>query len=104
MAAPLRAVPEGFADYVVEVRGHGDRFTPYPIKPDNLAGRAAARAAELGLSAGDRVLVDAEKHADPLDWLLAPLAAGATLVLCGHLDLARLDDRIAAENVTVPLV
>lgn len=104
MAAPLRAVPEGFADYVVEVRGHGDRF-PYPTKPSgDLGGRAAARAAELGLGSGDRVLVDAEKHPDPLDWLLAPLAAGATLVLCGHLDRARLDERVAAEKVTVPLV
>ena len=26
---PLREVPAGFADYVVEVRGHGDHFTPY---------------------------------------------------------------------------
>jgi hypothetical protein len=43
-------------------------------------------------------------HPDPLDWLLAPLAGGATLVLCGRLDRARLADRIAAEKVTVPLV
>ena len=27
-ALPLREVPPGFADYVVEVRGHGDHFTP----------------------------------------------------------------------------
>jgi len=105
MALPMRTVPSGFVDYVAEVRGFGDRFTPYPDQSDGgLVERAAARAAELGLEAGDRVLVDAVKHPDPLDWLLAPLAAGATLVLCGTLDPAKLDDRSAAEKVTAQLV
>ena len=32
--------------------------------------------------AGGRVLIDADAHPDPVDWLLAPLAAGASIVLC----------------------
>jgi uncharacterized protein (TIGR03089 family) len=117
LAAPLRAVPEGFADYVVEVRGHGDRFTPYtPVGPDDVARtlvtgptathrdlcqRALARAAQWGLGPRDRILIDAAASPDPVDWLLAPLLAGASVVLCGHLDAAKLAGRVTAERVTV---
>jgi uncharacterized protein (TIGR03089 family) len=116
LAAPLRMVPEGFADYVVEVRGHGDRFTPYtPVGPDDVARtlvtgptathrdlceRARARAAQWGVGPGDRILIDTAASADPVDWLLAPLLAGASIVLCGNLDPAKLADRMAAERVT----
>ncbi|MGC1213916.1 MAG: TIGR03089 family protein, partial [Micromonospora sp.] len=102
-AAPLRQVPPGFVDYVVEVRGHGDHFTPYPSGSEadaDLLARATDRAAELCLTAGDRILVDAAAHPDPVDWLLAPLTAGASVVLCGNLDTSRLDARTAAEKVT----
>ncbi|PZF99445.1 TIGR03089 family protein, partial [Micromonospora deserti] len=88
-ALPLREVPPGFADYVVEVRAHGDHFTAYPPGGPvdaELVARAAARATELGLTADDRVLVDTAAHPDPVDWLLAPLIARATLVLCANLD------------------
>lgn len=105
MALPMRTVPSGFVDYVTEVRTFGDHFTPYANQADRgLVERAAARAVDLGLKAGDRVLVDAAKHPDPLDWLLAPLAGGATLVLCGALDPAKLDGRSVAEKVTTQLV
>nr|WP_232075830.1 TIGR03089 family protein [Phytohabitans suffuscus] len=105
MALPMRTAPSGFVDYVTEVRTFGDHFPPYPSRSDGaLVARAAARAADLGLKAGDRVLVDAAKHPDPLDWLMAPLAGGATLVLCGALDPAKLDDRASAEKVTAQLV
>jgi uncharacterized protein (TIGR03089 family) len=117
MAAPLRQIPTGFVDYVVEVRGHGDRFSPaQPVDPHDVAvvgpteldhgelvRRAGQRAAELGIGAGDRVLVDAAHHGDPLDWLLAPLVAGASTVLCARLDHDRLADRVAEEKVTVTL-
>ncbi|ROT31543.1 TIGR03089 family protein [Micromonospora sp. HM5-17] len=106
LAAPLRDVPAGYADYVVEVRGHGDHFTPDPAggpQDAELVGRAARRAAELGIGAGDRVLVDAARHPDPVDWLLAPLAAGASVVLCGHLDPAKRPARVTTEKVTVEL-
>ncbi|MFB9239731.1 TIGR03089 family protein [Plantactinospora siamensis] len=103
LAAPLREVPAGFADYVLEVRGQGDHFTPPPGAgaPDaQLTERATERAAALGLTAGDRVLVDADRHPDPVDWLLAPLAAGASVVLCAGLDPARRDARLTTERVT----
>jgi uncharacterized protein (TIGR03089 family) len=106
MAAPLREVPPGFTDYVVEVRGHGDHFTPDPHggpQDPELTDRAGRRAAELGINPGDRVLIDADRHPDPVDWLLAPLTAGASVVLCGRLDPARLPERLATERVTVSL-
>jgi len=101
-AAPLREVPPGFADFVVEVRGQGDHFTPYPTGAEVVA-RARQRAAELGLGPGDRVLIDAALHPDPVDWLLAPLTVRASVVLCGRLDPARVADRRATEKVTVSL-
>ncbi|MFG1650691.1 TIGR03089 family protein [Micromonospora sp. NPDC049275] len=103
LAAPLRQVPPGFADYVVEVRGHGDHFTPQagPGPADaQLLARAEARADELGIEPGARVLVDAARHPDPVDWLLAPLTRAATVVLCANLDPARLAGRQSTEKVT----
>jgi uncharacterized protein (TIGR03089 family) len=99
LAAPLRTVLTGFADYVVEVRVFGDHFAAY-AQGDELARRALDRAARLGIGGADRVLVDAGVHSDPLDWLLAPLLSGASVVLCGHLDRSRLADRVSAEKVT----
>jgi uncharacterized protein (TIGR03089 family) len=104
MAMPMREVPESFTDYVVEVRGYGDRFSAYPRKDrEDLVRRATERAAALGVRRGARVLVDAARHADPLDWLLAPLVSGASIVLCGALDGRLLADRVAAERVDVTL-
>jgi uncharacterized protein (TIGR03089 family) len=105
-AAPLRDVPAGFADYVVEVREHGDHFTPYPgggPQDADLCDRSRRRAGDLGIGSADRVLVDASRWPDPADWLLAPLAAGASTVLCGNLDRSRLAARIEAEKVTAQL-
>jgi uncharacterized protein (TIGR03089 family) len=118
LGAPLAEVPAGFLDYVVEARAHGDRFDPYRrTAPDDaarhgpttlthgeLCALAAERAAALGIGPGTRVLIDAARHPDPLDWLLAPLAAGASTVLCGRLDPAAVAGRVAAERVTVALV
>jgi uncharacterized protein (TIGR03089 family) len=112
MGLPLREVPPGWLDYVVEVRGHGDRFAPpVPVRPGDpatpslshagLVARARARAAELELAG--RVLVDAARYGDPVDWLLAPLAAGGSIVLCGQLAPGNLPARTAAERVDVTL-
>jgi uncharacterized protein (TIGR03089 family) len=114
LAGPLRGVPPGYADYVVEVRPFGDRFVPVQpvaISDQAIGGRchadvcqaAAARAAELGIGPGDRVLVDARAYPDPADWLLAPLVAGASVVLCANSDSERLPSRIESEKVTVTL-
>jgi uncharacterized protein (TIGR03089 family) len=116
-AAGLRELPPGFADYTVEVRGFGDRFVPAaPVDPRDraLAGpveeshtsvcqTAAERATELGIKPGDRVLVDARTYPDPADWLLAPLIAGASIVLCGNLDPVKVTDRAGSERVTLLL-
>jgi uncharacterized protein (TIGR03089 family) len=115
LAAPLREPPAGVADYVTEVRAYGDFFTPVdPVHPDDpatpdashgaLCERAAQRASALGISGPARVLIDTAAFPDPLDWLLAPLVAGASVVLCGHLDSATVPARAAAERVSVTLV
>jgi hypothetical protein len=99
---PLTNVPSGYADFSVEVRGYGDRFSPAAHATDQeaLCAQAERRAAALKIGAGDRVLVDARTHPDPVDWLLAPLAARASTVLCANLDPDRLAARVAAERVS----
>ncbi|WP_055591337.1 TIGR03089 family protein [Streptacidiphilus griseoplanus] len=119
--------PAGFLDYATEVPAQGDRFAPYsPVDPDapalsiaadgaehRLTGeetvrQARAGAARLGVGPGDRVLSTL-----PYDsWegleagLLAPLAAGGSVVLCrnsGALTAEQWEKRIASERVTVRL-
>jgi len=112
--------PPGSRDYVAEVRAHGDRFVPHSAVPQDapavevdgmvasgadLVEIARRRAAELGLLDRDRLL-STMPWAEPADWvdgLLAPLAAGATLVLCAHPDADALVRRAAAEHVTATL-
>jgi uncharacterized protein (TIGR03089 family) len=113
LAAPMRQPPPGVADYVSEVRLHGDHFHPaVPVGADDpatdltqaaLCAAAAARAGVLGIGAGARVLIVAQAHPDPLDWLLAPLVAGASVVLCAHPDPAALSGRATTERATLTL-
>lgn len=106
LAAPLRQVPSGFADYVVEVRGHADHFSPYQqgSRQDvELLAQATRRGAELGIRTGSRVLIDVDRHPDPIEWLLTPLVSRASMVLCANLDRDRLADRLAAERVDISL-
>lgn len=104
-AMPLRSVPDGYQDYVLEVRNYGDHFGGAPAGPDDAAvlSRATARAAELGISAGDRVLIDARAYPDPVDWLYAPLVTGASIVLCANLDASKVDARRDTEKVSLVL-
>ncbi|MFG3260557.1 TIGR03089 family protein [Streptomyces sp. NPDC048172] len=130
MGARFPQPPEGFTDYAVEVPGQGDRFTPYaPVDPEapalglpdanggssrsgreeltgsQVVARARADAEARGLTPGSRLL-----SALPYDsWagvgagLLAPLAAGASVVLAprlGLLDSASLDKRKESERIT----
>ncbi|MEE6256919.1 TIGR03089 family protein [Plantactinospora sonchi] len=111
-AAPLAEPPSGYRDYLAEVRGHDANLRPYvPLHPDDAAsvdgtsyaewGRLARGMAEIfGLHPGDRVLVDAAAHEHPVKWLLAPLAAGASVVLCANLDPATVQRRARDERVT----
>jgi uncharacterized protein (TIGR03089 family) len=113
MPLPRAEVPAGCLDFNLEVRGYGDQFAGAPVAADDpavpgstqgeLADRAVVRARELGIGAGDRVLIDAGRYSDDLDWLLAPLAAGASTVLCGHLDAGKTSARAVEERVTVTL-
>ncbi|SHN35543.1 TIGR03089 family protein [Cryptosporangium aurantiacum] len=115
LAAPLREVPSGTTDYAVEVRGQGDRFAPYETV--NTAGPGllgtgslaelvtlgADRAQALGLDTGGRILVETDEKVQPspLDWVVAPLVAGAGVVLLRHPDPARVDRVVESERVTV---
>ncbi|MCQ6555538.1 TIGR03089 family protein [Streptomyces sp. C10-9-1] len=113
--------PEGYADYAVEVPGQGDVFAPFaPVDADapalalggsgelsgaELVDRAREDAAQRGLTTGSRLL-------SGLAWdgweglsagLYAPLAAGASVVLCrnlGELPDGALAQRVDSERVT----
>ncbi len=107
-------------DFALEARAQGDTFRPYqapePSAPGLLVGgvqlelgrlvpTATELADRLGLVAGDRVLVeeDTATEAGPVAWLLAPLAAGASLVLCRRPAVDGLAQRASTERVTATL-
>ncbi len=102
LGLPLRELPDGYLDFTAEARGYGDRFDPpVPIDPqDDLIEAATARAGVLEIEPGDRVMIDAARYPDPLNWLLAPLSVGASIVLCGHLNPEEVWERVGAERVT----
>jgi uncharacterized protein (TIGR03089 family) len=117
MAARLTAAPPGVTDYAAEVPGYGDHFPGgrvTPVTPALYTGAAetghadavaaaTARAAELGLGPGGRLLVVGSPRTGALDWLLAPLAAGASVVLVRGADPAALPRRAADERITATL-
>ncbi len=106
LGAGIAVLPPGVRDFASEVRVHGDTFTPGGPGPDTetLLTAARARAAELGLAAGDRLLCTTSWDATvPGEVLLAVLAADASLVQCTGADPAALPNRCAAERVTVTL-
>jgi uncharacterized protein (TIGR03089 family) len=116
-----RGLPEppgdGAFDYLAEARVAGDEFTPLaPLADDSpallqlstsaLLTAARERAAELGIGPADRVLstVDWVLPDGLLDGLLAPLAAGASLVQVTGADPAALDARRSTERTTLDLL
>lgn len=113
----ITPLPAGVLDYGAEVFSYGDHFVPYAPVADadpalvsagvvhtggELVEAAVRRAGELALTSGSRVLT----RADPasvsgcVDALLAPLAAGASVVLVRNADPARREGRLAEEKVT----
>jgi uncharacterized protein (TIGR03089 family) len=110
--APLDEVPTGYQDYLAELSRYADLPPAYEsIRPTDAASpdgtsyqqwAAVAHdiAASLDLREGDRLLVDVAEHEQPVEWLLAPLTAGASVVLCANVDPGTLATRIAAEGVT----
>jgi uncharacterized protein (TIGR03089 family) len=111
-AAPLSEVPEGYWDFIADVRGRDGGLPPYESlqasDPASVDGTtfgawqrlAYATAEAMGIQAGDRVLVNAADHDHPVKWLLAPLTVGASVVLCANLDPAAVDRRVETEKVT----
>ncbi|MFI6160463.1 TIGR03089 family protein [Micromonospora haikouensis] len=109
---PLTDVPVGWLDWDAEVLRHTETPPDYAgvhpaeaATPDGTSfgvwGRLAREMADqFGLRSGDRLLVDAAEHEQPLKWLLAPLSVGASVVVCANLDRSRLDARVAAEEIT----
>lgn len=120
LGAPLREAPGTVTDYALEVPAYGDRFEPYcrpePDSPALEVGPATVSNAELvlaaehyaeqhGWAAGVRVLTT--RPLDNLDGilagLLAPLAAGGSVVMCRNAEQAGegvLQRRKAAERIT----
>ncbi|MDK3256153.1 TIGR03089 family protein [Blastococcus capsensis] len=118
---PLGMGMTGYAgaarDFALEVRAHGDTFVPWtPPRADGpglvagglelslggLVEAAGALAGRLGIIGGDRLLIDVRVAAEagPVAWLLAPLAAGASMVLVSSADVSGLARRAASEHVT----
>jgi uncharacterized protein (TIGR03089 family) len=109
LAAPFRSgPPPGARDFVVDVRGHADHFVPVtPVGPGSVAladgthhSELVAAAAARGIPGGARLLIDADTVRDPVTWLVAPLVAESSVVLCRNLDPARLMGRLATERAT----
>ena len=110
--APAADVPAGYRDFPAAAREHlGAPPPPAAVEPHAVAtadgttfGEYGAVAAELAraqrIVAGDRVLIDAATSEEPLHWLMAPLTAGASIVLCANLDPSLLTGRLATEHVT----
>lgn len=116
----LSQAPPSTTDYAAEVPVYADDFAPYEPVPATapamvvgdlrwnaaeLVHTARELAARLGLVDGDRLLVDIGTGLDagPVAWLLAPLAAGASVVLCANPDPDKLAHRAGTERVTVTL-
>ena len=70
---------------------------------DGVAGGAAVfdGASALGIAPSTRVVIDADAHPYPLEWLLAPLSVGSAIVLSTHTDLKKLAARAAAEKAAL---
>ena len=86
MGLGLRETPPGVLDYAVDVRAHGDRFSPrYPAAEVDVAPLA------------ERVLTDR------LEPLLPALAGNGSLVLCRRPDQGSLAHRAEVERATATI-
>lgn len=107
-------------DYAQEIGVYGDQFRPpVPVQalaPALIAGSlvltqqdvtsaAHELAGRLGMVAGGRILVsrDLAVTAGPVTWLLAPLAAGSSIVLVTDPGAPRIAARAESEQVTATL-
>lgn len=114
MALRMAGSRPGVVDFLTEVRTFGDHFRPVaPVAgdapalvalpgggertQDEIVASARARARELGLEAGARILLAGEVLR-PLDWLLTPMAVHGSVVLCRNAEGVDLDARAASER------
>ncbi len=107
---PAPDLPVGVTDYATAVRVHADQVVAERHPGPALAGRSVGEvlaacqssAAARGLASSDRVLSAATwDQPDMLvDYLLAVLAVGASLVQVANPDPAALPHRISTEKVT----
>jgi uncharacterized protein (TIGR03089 family) len=119
LGLPFPETPDGFRDFSAEVRAHADRFSPLDppngqtvalVDPDGteLTHRELVEAARAtgGLESADRLLVAVNRDrfttAELIEWLYAPVSAGASVVLVRGADQAQLD-RIAETERTTKL-
>lgn len=104
MGAPLGPLPPMVLDYAREVPSYGDRFPGGQARSPRieLDGQPVGELPDLGLGPADRVLTTLDPATgDGLRaGLLAPLAAGAALVLVPDPAVADLIGIAAAERVT----
>ncbi|WBB80906.1 TIGR03089 family protein [Micromonospora sp. WMMD882] len=112
VGAPTPDAPPGYLDFLAELDRHPAGPDPAAlVRPTAAAsvdgtsyaqwGQVARGVADaMGLRPGDRILVDAAVHDEPVKWLLAPLAVGASVVLCANCDPDRQAALAAAEQVT----
>ncbi|BBH70502.1 hypothetical protein ACTI_71870 [Actinoplanes sp. OR16] len=110
--APMPDVPFGYRDFPSAARAHRGAPPPRSTAAEGeiatvdgtTFGEYGAVAAEVararGITAGDRVLIETSAVEDPLIWLMSPLTAGASIVLCANLDPTHLSTRIRAEHVS----
>jgi uncharacterized protein (TIGR03089 family) len=108
----LGDAPDGYRSFAVAVRPYlGVRPPVHVVGNDDAASTdgttfgqwssiAASIAQTHGIGRGDRVLIDASEHEQPVTWLLAPLSAGASVVICANLDRSALDARMVEERIT----
>jgi uncharacterized protein (TIGR03089 family) len=94
-ALPVRDVPPGAQDWVLAARVHGDHYRgPLDVGPSvdvPVPGEA------------QRALINVDSHPDPFEWLVKPLAAGWSLVLCRNADAETRKRWAATERVTIEL-
>lgn len=100
-------VPAGVLDFAGEVPLFGDVAAAVPLPGAAFGGRSeadlVARARDAaGHAPGERVLTTVGYGTVDglINGLLAPLAAGGSVVLCRHVDPTKLPARAAAERVT----
>jgi uncharacterized protein (TIGR03089 family) len=120
--------PPGTLDYIVEVRRYGDTFAKLASEASGsaakLASEASGSAAKLAgigpetvalasgqthrdlvtaalacaMPAGARVLIDGDAVSSPVEWLVAPLVCGSSVVLCRNLDPSLVASRLTRER------